>query len=286
MAKVPVSIIILTHNEEVNIRFCLESVKDFIQDIFIVDCFSIDRTLEIAREYTNKIYQNNWVSYTQQRNWAINNLPLNHDWVFFLDADERLTHELFVEIKKVLSRANQLYMGYYVKINYYFLGKWLKHGPFNNKNLVLRLFRKDKASYIDSFSFREKVVLDGEAGYLSNPIIHEDQKDLSFWISKQNLYTSIEAASMASKIISTASSNSPVHAQHLEHFSRVWFRDKVWYRLPFLIRPFSLFFYYYIFRKGFLDGKEGFAFCFLMGFWFPLIVDVKCVEITKKQMHT
>ena len=94
MEKAPVAVIILTYNEEVNIRSCLESVQDFTDEIFLVDSFSTDRTMEIAREFTDKIYQNPWVHWAHQRNWALDNLPISYEWVFFLDADERLTSDL------------------------------------------------------------------------------------------------------------------------------------------------------------------------------------------------
>jgi glycosyltransferase involved in cell wall biosynthesis len=122
MKKAPVSVIILTFNEEVNIRACLASVKDLTDEIFIVDSFSTDKTLEIAGEYTDKIYQNAWVHWAHQRNWALDNLPLTYDRVLFLDADERLTSELCQEIKKVLGNGNALHDGFYIKRNFFFSG--------------------------------------------------------------------------------------------------------------------------------------------------------------------
>src|SRR5208282_1760713 len=116
MAKAPVSVIILTFNEEMNIRACLESAKDLTDEIFIVDSFSTDRTLEIAREYPIMVYQNPWTNHPGQRQWALYYLPFSYDWVFFLDADECLTTPLKSEIFEVLQRGSKSFdhTGYYI----------------------------------------------------------------------------------------------------------------------------------------------------------------------------
>ena len=102
---IPISVVILTYNEEINIAPCLESVSKLTQDVFLVDSFSTDGTIEIAQRYTDKIYQNLWVDWATQRNWALDHLPLAHEWVFFLDADERVTPEFVQELWQRLTEA-------------------------------------------------------------------------------------------------------------------------------------------------------------------------------------
>lgn len=279
MDKAPVSVIILTFNEEVNIRACLESVKDLTVEIFIVDSFSTDKTLEIAREYTEKIFQNAWVHWAHQRNWALANLPLQHDWVFFLDADERLTRELCQEIIDIFTSSIPALEGYYIKRNFFFLGRWLKHGGYKS-DFILRLFRKDKGSSIGSGA-REYVTIQGTVGKLTHAMMHEDRKDITFWIDKHNKISNLEAAEILRLENQTSLITDKKDGEKLkmEHRFKVWLREKVWLRLPILIRPLFYFFYRYIIQLGFLDGKEGLIYCVLHGFWYPFLVDSKLIEL-------
>jgi glycosyltransferase involved in cell wall biosynthesis len=281
MTKAPISVIVLTYNEKPNIRFCLESVKDLTDDIFIVDSYSTDRTLEIAKNFTDKIYQNAWVDWAHQRNWALDNLPLAHEWVFFLDADERLTPELCQEIQATLAQPNDNFNGYYIKRNFYFLGKWLKHSGYQ-RDYILRFIRKNKARSIGSGA-REYVTVEGELSQLKYPMIHEDHKDVGFWIEKHNKLALLEAREMvrlAAKEGITAQQGQ-LSKKKVEHEKKIWLREKLYIHIPLFIRPFIYFFYRYIYQLGFLDGKEGFIYCFLHGLWYPFLVDAKYLELKK-----
>lgn len=278
MEKASVSVIILTYNEEVNIKPCLESAKDLTDEIFIVDSFSTDKTLDIARESTDKIYQNAWVHWAHQRNWALANLPISHDWVFFLDADEYFTPELREEIAFTLASPNQSFDGYLVKREFYFLGRWLKHGGYN-KDFILRFFKKDKAQSIGRGA-REYVTIQGQVGRLKSSMLHEDHKDLGAWIQRQNGKATLEAQEILDKR-SLLSESDLFRDRKVEHSSRIMLHEKIWPRLPLLIRPFIKFCYHYILRLGILDGKEGFIYWFLMGLWYPLLVDAKYLELIK-----
>ena len=121
--KFPLNIIVLTYNEEVNIRECLKSARELSEDIFLVDSFSTDRTLDIARSFTDKVYQNPWVDWATQRNWALDHLPLPHEWVFFLDADERVTPEFAAELCQRLPQAPPEVAGLNVHFRFFFLGR-------------------------------------------------------------------------------------------------------------------------------------------------------------------
>ena len=281
MAMAPVSVIILTYNEELNIRFCLESVTELTDDIFIVDSYSTDKTLEIAQNFTDKIYQNAWVDWAHQRNWSLDNLPLSHDWVFFLDADERLTSELCQEIQATLSKSNEHFDGYYIKRNFYFLGKWLRHSGYQ-KDYILRFIRKDKARSIGSGA-REYVIVEGELSKLTHPMIHEDHKDLGFWIEKHNKLAFLEARELVRLIKKEGiTSQKGQFPKKIEHGKRIWLREKLYIHIPLFIRAFIYFLYRYIYQLGFLDGREGFIYCFLHGLWYPFLVDAKYLEIKKE----
>lgn len=285
MSKAPVSVIILTYNEEVNIRVCLESVKDLTDEIFIVDSYSTDKTLEIAREYTDKIYQNTWVHWAHQRNWALDNLPLQTDWVLFLDADERLTPELRQEIAITLQAKKLEVQGYYIKRNFYFLSRWLKHGGYK-KDYILRLIKKNQARSVGSGA-REYVTITGNIGLLQSYMIHEDKKDLSFWIDKHNKLAILEAQELLVKKTDPISNYSSEKKVTIEHARRIWLREKIWVKMPLFIRPFFYFIYRYVVQLGFLDGKAGLIYCFLHGLWYPFLVDAKYYELCKaKKPHS
>lgn len=281
MAKAPVSVIILTYNEEANLKACLESCQDLTDEIFIVDSFSTDRTLELAREYTEKIYQNAWVHWAHQRNWALDNLPIAYDWVLFLDADERLSEGLKQEIASTLADRNQSVEGYHIKRNFYFLGRWLKHGGYQS-DYILRFIKKSKARSVGSGA-REYMTVQGKLGRLENPMIHEDKKDLAFWIDKHNKLAMLEAEqSVRIELQRGLTNQSRSQAKRkIEHSYKIWLRENVWVRMPLFIRPLFYFIYRYIYQLGFLDGQEGLIYCFLHGFWYPFLVDAKYFELKK-----
>jgi glycosyltransferase involved in cell wall biosynthesis len=271
----------LTFNEEANLRFCLDSVKDWADQIFIVDSFSTDRTLEIAGEYTDNIHQNPWRDWAHQRNWALEHLPLQHDWVLFLDADERLTEGLRREMAAVLAGGPSP-DGFYIRRHFFFLGKWLRHGGYQ-KDYVLRLVRRQKARSLGSGA-REYVTVQGALGKLQHPMVHEDRKGLGFWVDKHNKLASLEALELqgfAENHPGLLGTLETAESRRIEHRARIWLRERVWVRLPGLIRPIFYFLYRYVFQLGFLDGKEGLIYCFLHGFWYPFLIDAKYLELKK-----
>ncbi|MGA9753781.1 MAG: glycosyltransferase family 2 protein [Desulfobaccales bacterium] len=281
MGKALVSVIILTYNEEANIRACLESCRDLTEEIFIVDSFSSDKTLGIGREYTDKIYQNAWVHWAHQRNWALDNLPISYEWVLFLDADERLTDGLKQEIVNIFAGNNPSVEGYHIKRNFYFLGRWLKHGGYQ-ADYILRLIKRKQARSIGSGA-REYVTVLGKLGRLKNPMIHEDKKDLAFWIDKHNKLARLEAEESIRLESQQGLMKQLDYLEKpkIEHSYRIWLRDNVWAMMPLFIRPLFYFFYRYIYQLGFLDGKEGLIYCFLHGLWYPFLGDAKYFELKK-----
>src|SRR4030043_1957706 len=168
--KTPLSVIILTYNEEKNIEDCFKSVYNWAAEIFIVDSFSTDITLDIAKKYTDKIYQNKFESYSKQRNWALDNLIFSNDWVFFLDADEKPSDELKNEIKNILPKVQSEINGFYIKRRFIFMGRWIKHGGYY-PTWLLRLF-KYKAARCQERKVDEHFIVRGKTMRLKHDIIH------------------------------------------------------------------------------------------------------------------
>jgi glycosyltransferase involved in cell wall biosynthesis len=285
--KVPLSVIVLTCNEEKNIEGCLKDIYEWAGEIFVVDSGSTDKTIEIARKFTDKIYQNKFESYARQRNWALDNLPISHDWVFFLDADEYLTDELKKEIEEILPVTD--YDGFYIKRRFYFMGRWIRHGGYY-PTWILRLFRKEKAVVVRDIN--EYVDVRGKVGYLKNDFVDDNKKGIDEWIAKHSRYATFEAMELIEaedkggrikdKGERIKEKGGDVRMFGNQAQRKRWIRQHIWNPLmPPLIRPFIYFIYRYFFRFGFLDGKEGFIYHFLQGLWFPFLIDVKYLEMKK-----
>ena len=287
MNKTPVSVVVLTFNEEANIRFCLESVRDLTDEIFIVDSFSTDKTLEIAQEYTDKIYQHPWTHYAGQRQWALANLPFAHEWLFFLDADERLTAPLRQEIGRVAREEtkNPAIGGYYVPRKFFFLGRQLRWGGCQGGLKELRLCHRQYLT-IGERAGHEIYIIQGKTGTLKERLVHEDKKPLSAWIDRHNHYATINGAYLFSLRHGQAG---PIEglsrgASDRRLYWKEVFRWKVWNRLPIGLRPAIYFLHNYFLRLGFLDGKAGFLYIFLHDFWYQLLIDAKYLELCRTKI--
>jgi len=256
-----VSFLIPTLNEEKNIRCALDSVN-WTAEVFIIDSFSQDKTLEIAQEYPNvKVYQHKFENYAAQKNWALDNLPFLKEWIFILDADERITPELKEEIIKITNDKNIKENGFYVNRRFIFLGRWIKHcGWYPSWNS--RLFRKGKAHY-EERAVNEHMIIEGEVGYLKNDMLHENHKGIFDWLEKHNRYSSLEAKEIYGVLhnkketgLKSSFSGNSVERKRA-------FRERIMPKLPIFLIPLLRFSQMYFLRLGILDGYAGFVFCIL-----------------------
>jgi glycosyltransferase involved in cell wall biosynthesis len=274
--KTPVTVIILTFNEEIHIERVLNNVCDWAQDIFILDSYSTDRTTAIARNRGAKVVQRAFDTYANQRNFAIKELPIDTEWVFFLDADEYLTDELQEEISNVIDSPR--YDGYYIKRRFYFMGRWIKHGGYY-PIWILRLFKKD-CGYV-SRDINEHVVVKGNVGYLKNDFVDHNLKGIYDWMEKHNRYSTYEAGELVHyRDVEDPLANLFGNATERKR----WIRRYVWNPLmPILLRPFIYFIYRYILRGGFIDGIPGFIYHFLHGCVYRFLIDIKYLELKRRE---
>ncbi len=178
--SLPLSVLVPTLDEELNLPDCLDSLQ-WADEVFVVDSFSKDRTLEIARARGAHVVQHAFESYSRQKNWALDNLPFRNEWVLIVDADERVTPELRCEVEQVLVSSTAAFEGYYVNRRFIFLGTWVRHaGWYPSWNL--RLFRHRLGRY-DDREVHEHIVLNGGVGYLRNDLLHFDKRGLEAYIS-------------------------------------------------------------------------------------------------------
>jgi glycosyltransferase involved in cell wall biosynthesis len=280
--KVPVSVLVLTRNEEANIAACLETVH-WAGDIFVLDSLSTDRTVEIAEAMGAQVHSHAFQTYGKQRNWALENLPFSNEWILMLDADERVPTALADEIASVVGTTEAARAGYYIKRRFFFLGRWLKHGGLY-PTWLLRLFKRDHVR-IEERPMNEHAILDGEAGDLQNPFDHCDNRPLSHWIAKHDRYADLEAEEYLRERFGHGYRDSiPTRFWGKQAERKRWIKLHVWNRTPLLLRPFLLFLRTYILKAGFLDAKAGFIYHVLWSFWYPFLISVKIVEKQGREM--
>ena len=266
------NVIILTHQEELNLPYALRSLQRLDCEIFVVDSGSTDRTIEIAKAFGARVVQHAFESQARQLNWALDTLPLTAGWTLRLDADERLTDELAAEIGGVLSAAPAEIAGYLIKRRVYFWGRWIRFGGYY-PTWLLRLWRTGMARSEELSMDEHMVVSGGSIGRLKHDFIDENHKGLTFWIDKHNRYsdreiTAIEEASAqrAGKRVGGAVAR------------KRFLKNVVYGRSPLFLRAIAYGFLRYFILLGFLDGRAGFVFHFLQGFWYRLIIDAKIYE--------
>lgn len=274
-----ISVIMLTFNEERHIRRALENSFKFAKEVFVLDSYSTDRTCEIARSMGAKVFQHQWENYSRQFAWGLKHLPIQTEWVWRQDADEYLTDELIAELDAVLPLNDGQVNGYTAPCLRKFMGRYIKHGivPL----ILLRLFRNGHAAIENKMMDEHIQLSDGAVGVLRNPFFDDSLMTLTEWTQKHNGYATREAIDLLCTeygmgIDSKASDFSGAHSASVR-------RKKLKYiKLPLFWRAFAFFVYRYVFRLGFLDGKEGFLWHFLQGFWYRTLADAKVFEIKKR----
>jgi glycosyltransferase involved in cell wall biosynthesis len=228
LSREKLSVILITYNEEKNIRDCLRSVS-WAEEIVVVDSGSTDRTVELAGEFTDRIFSNPWPGHKEQKNFAL--LKASSNWVLSIDADERVTDELREFILKEL--LNPRFDGYRFPRKNYFLGTWLKHGGWYPDH-VLRLFRRDAGSFGGINPHDRVVIQSGRVTTTPVPILHYTYGSLSQYIVKQDFYSSISAG---------------------EKHKAGGMSRSVRYVMP--LKAVFKFIEVYMVKRGFLDGYPG-----------------------------
>jgi glycosyltransferase involved in cell wall biosynthesis len=273
--SVDVSVLIITHNEEINLPYALRSVDGWAKQIVIVDAHSEDRTLEIARQFGCVVISNAFESFPAQRQFAIRNCPRETEWALFLDADEWLTDGLKEEIRETLL-GNPRENGFFLRRNLIFMGLRLRWGY--GSTWLLRLGRIEKMS-CESRPVNEHLRIDGPVRKLTQPFYDENRKGLSAWMEKHQRYAALEAGVDAGP---DSSAGLPARLRGSPPQRKRWFRQKIWNRMPLLFRPWLLFGWRYVLRLGFLDGRAGLVYHFLHDLWYRMLIDILILEHRKR----
>lgn len=273
----PITVIVLTFNEEKNIGPCLDSIAPIGAPVFVVDSGSSDSTVALAQARGARVYSHPFDNYGAQRNWAQTNLPVETEWVLHLDADERLTPELANEIAALMKAPPEDMDGFLLRKRTFFLNRWIRHGG-HYPSYHLRLFRLAKGRCEDRL-YDQHYVVDGPVRQLEHDYIDVVASDLRSWSTRHvrwaemeaREYGRIEEGTRGGHLVNADFNGNPIEQKR-------WLRERMYYRWPAFLRAFFYWFYRYFLRLGILDGKEGFLFHFLQGLWFRMLVDAMIAE--------
>ena len=272
------TVVILTKNEERHITRALESISGIADRCVVVDSGSTDRTIELAENHGAEVLENPWINYATQFNWALDQLPGDTEWVLRLDADETVTEALAQQIKEMLPKLGPDTNGIYVSRRIHFLGRPIRWGGLFPIR-VLRVFRHNAGRCEDRW-MDEHILVDGATADLSGEIIDDNLNSLTWWTEKHNAYASREVVDLLNLEYGFMAHETVADIRGGQQAGvKRWLKEKVYARLPGGLRAFAYFFYRYVVRLGFMDGKEGTAFHVLQGFWYRYLVDVKLYEV-------
>lgn len=265
---------ILTFDEESNLPECLASVQGL--RVLVVDSGSTDGTLSIAGSAGAEVFSHPFETHAKQWEWALAHLPLRETWVLGLDADQRVTPELRRAIEAALGDVPEEVDGFYFARRQVFRGKWIRWGGYYPKYL-LKLFRRTAVRFDAADVVDHHFWVRGRTRILPGDLIEANRKedDITVWIAKHNRYAALQAGAEERRAVPSIQEGRFFGSPD----QRVLALKALWSRLPLFIRPFLYFGYRYIFRLGFLDGKQGFVFHFLQGFWYRLVIDIKRDEL-------
>lgn len=279
--KLSVAVIILTKDEERHIERCVRNVLQISDEVYVVDSESTDRTCEIAERFGATVVEHPWPgNQAEQFNWALDNLPVRAEWILRLDADEYLLPELVEELREKLPAMPEDVSALSLSLSRCFCGRVLRHGIVNNIRIV-RIFRKGKARYERRIMDEHLTILDGRTVEMKHQFIDDNRLPLGEFVTKHNQYASREAALLldAEYGLSDHTAQAGGHGAEVE---RKRAQKARYARMPLFWRAFAYFIYRYIVKLGFLDGREGFLWDFLQGWWYRTLVDAKVLEIKRK----
>ena len=278
-----ITVIILTYNEELHIRRCLENVCTFAKKVYVIDSPSTDHTVEICREFSNvEVVVHKYPgNQAEQFNWALDNVQIDTEWVLRLDADEYLTTELKIELEEKLPTLSSSVSAIVFPLGRAFMGRVLKHGIVNGVKMI-RLFRYGKVRYEQRLMDEHLQVLDGDTVAFEHKFIDDNRNSLKHFIDKHNNYSSREAALLLDAEYGLLDFSSETYsAEYCTEIQEKRAQKQKYARMPLFWRSFGYFCYRYFIKLGFLDGKEGFLWDFLQGWWYRTLVDAQIYEIKK-----
>ncbi len=271
-----ITAIVLTRNEEQNLPDCLRSLEGFARRVVVVDSGSTDATCAIARRAGADVLEHPFETHARQFNWALDNAGVDTAWCLRLDADERLTPALCAELEALMAgHANDDVNGIVLQAWLYFMGRRLTH--VKNMKRKLMVFKTGLARVEDRHMDEHTRLLSGRSVDAKERFLHYDYKDMTHYIAKLNWYAGREVRDYFDHMEGRGQ-NDGLDAVNSAVRSR---KFGVYYRMPMFLRCWMMFVYSYVFRLGFLDGREGFLYHYMYHRWYRTLVDAKIYEHIK-----
>ena len=265
--------IILTRNEEINIEDCIKSIQGLAKRIVVVDSYSTDKTVELAKAMGVEVFQHPFENYAKQYMYAVETAKIDTVWTLRIDADERFTPDSSNELEKICNENMTTDVaGIVLRFKKNFLGKDLYHGgvyPWRKMNCY-----KTELGAIEDRMMDEHIVLSsGSIVKMKNDCLHFDFKNLEFWINKHNWYSSRESVDYFQNM------EKPQKREEID--LKTWIKMNLYYKIPLGMRAHIYYLYRYYIKLGFLDGREGKIYAFLHAYWYRYLVDAKIYECKK-----
>jgi glycosyltransferase involved in cell wall biosynthesis len=281
VAVIPVTAIITTRNEQINIEKCLRSIRDLVDQILVIDSESEDGTVAVARRYADGVYNLTYVHGAVIPwifQWGLDNLPIRNEWVLILEADQTVPPELQGELRRLFGGTPIRENGFFIRRKQMFRGRWIRFGGYGSKYL-LKLFRR-RVARLDAREQDTRVYVQGALGKLRQPLVEENLKEseILFYLGKHLRYADAFAREEYERRRHGMDWALKPSLFGTPDERTLWLKT-VYYRMPLYTRTALYFLYRYVVRLGILDGKEGAIFHFLQAFWFRLVVDIRLEEL-------
>lgn len=280
------AVVILTHNEERHITRALGSVAGIATEVFVVDSFSTDRTVELAKAKGATVLQNKFINYAKQFQWALDHAPITASWIMRLDADEVIEADLNARIRDELARLPDDVVGINLKRKHIFLGRWIRHGG-RYPLVLLRIWRRGHGRIEDRWMDEHMILWGGRTVTFDGGFADHNLNDLTFFTDKHNKYATREAIDVinARRRLFRRDVDLVREQGSRQAAIKRWIKEKLYNRVPYQVSTPSYFLFRMIFQLGFLDGKEGLVYHGLQGFWYRFLVGAKVQELEAAIAH-
>jgi len=273
--QLSLTVIILTYNEEIHIERCIRNVLPLVERVVVVDSFSTDHTIEIARGLGAEVVQRKFKNQADQFQWVLDTIPLTSDWILRLDADEYLEPALIDEIRCRVPRLPFETTGVNFKRKFIFREKWMRWGGYY-PTVLLRLFRRGAARIEQRWMDEHAVLTRGSAVTFKQNFADHNLNDITWWVEKHNGYAvrqMVDFLNLEHRIFAADYTSSSAASSHA--MWKRFLRNNVFGRLPLYVRSLLYFLQRYFLRLGFLDGRQGFVFHVMHGLWYFVLIDAK-----------
>lgn len=280
------SAVILTFNEELHLERALASISGFTKEIFVIDSFSTDRTIEIALAHGAIVLQNKFINQAKQFQWALDNAPISGEWILRLDADEIIESDLATEIVQKLPALAPDVVGINLKRKHIFMDRWVKHGG-RYPLVMLRIWRKGHGRIENRWMDEHIVIWGGRAVTFEGGFADHNLNDLTFFTDKHNKYATREAIEILNQRLNFYPRDHSVTTEStsLQTAAKFFIKEHIYNHIPFTISALMYFVWRYIFQLGFLDGRSGLIYHFLQGYWYRFLVGAKVMELERAISH-